>query len=209
MRVKVCGLRTPADVAAARDADAVGFVVLSPSSPRDLPPTEAAELAALAAPFQTPVFVTSETQGDELAALVAVHRPAALQLPASAGSIVLSALKGRFPRTRLLAALRPEDWPKRPAQADAYVLDALEGTSGGTGRRLDADRVAPLVAASDRPVILAGGLGPENVADAVARARPWGVDASSGLESAPGVKDPERIRRFVRAAREAAVKEGL
>lgn len=208
MRVKICGLSRPEHVQAAAGADACGFVVLSPESRRNVEPAAARVLTAATAPFQTPVFVTAETRGDELAALLAAHRPAALQLPAEAGSIVFAALRGRFPRTWLLASLRPEAWSERAPAADAYVLDALQGTKGGTGETVDWDAARRVVERSRIPIILAGGLTPENVGAAIVRVRPWGVDVSSGVET-DGVKDPERIRAFILAARRAAVEHSL
>jgi len=183
-------------------------LVLSRGSPRDLAPERAADLGATVGPFQTAVFVTSETRGDEIAALVAAQRPTAVQLPAAAGPYVFAALKARFPHTRLFASVRPRDAGRVSQHADVLVLDALDGDSGGTGRTLDWDEARASVEAAKRPVLLAGGLTPENVAEAIACVRPWGVDVSSGVESA-GVKDPERVRAFVRAARAAALQEGL
>ena len=77
------------------------------------------------------------------------------------------------------------------------LLDTYRaGVHGGTGEVFDWDKIPDLA----RPFVLAGGLGPDNVAEAIGRVAPWGVDASSGLESAPGVKDPERIRAYVERA---------
>ena len=97
-------------------------------------------------------------------------------------------------------AYRLDWWP------DSLVLLDSAGQSdgdlpGGTGRSLPAEWAA--MVAVHRPVVLAGGLGPENVADAVARVHPFGVDASSGLEVSPGAKDIGRVRAYVRAARAA------
>ena len=75
----------------------------------------------------------------------------------------------------------------------------MPGALGGTGRAVDPALVAPL--ARRRPVLLAGGLGPANVADAVREVAPWGVDVASGVERAPGVKDLAKVAAFVRAAR--------
>jgi phosphoribosylanthranilate isomerase len=83
------------------------------------------------------------------------------------------------------------------------LLDArLPGKPGGTGRRCDWDLAARV--AARRPVWLAGGLTPENVAEAIGRVGPHGVDVASGVEAAPGRQDPERVRAFVRAAKAAS-----
>jgi phosphoribosylanthranilate isomerase len=88
---------------------------------------------------------------------------------------------------------------------DAYMVDARVpgGPRGGTGQTADWDLARQMAAEGFRPLILAGGLGPENVAEAVRQVQPWGVDGASGTEAAPGEKDPERIRGFVEAVRGA------
>ena len=88
-------------------------------------------------------------------------------------------------------------------EPDAYLVDAkvTEGPKGGTGRPADWDLAARLALEGFRPLILSGGLSADNVAEAIRRVRPWGVDASSGLETAPGRKDPDRIRAFIEAVR--------
>ncbi|MCX5648466.1 MAG: phosphoribosylanthranilate isomerase, partial [Planctomycetota bacterium] len=88
-------------------------------------------------------------------------------------------------------------------EPDAYLVDAkvTGGPKGGTGRPADWDLAARLALEGFRPLILSGGLSADNVAEAIRRVWPWGVDASSGLETAPGRKDPDRIRAFVEAVR--------
>ena len=109
----------------------------------------------------------------------------------------------RFPRP-VLKAMPLEQYetsPWRTARA-AILVDAHDPvTIGGTGRTIDWD-VARAIAAT-RPLVLAGGLTPENVGRAVATVAPWGVDVASGVEQAPGVKDPARVRAFVQAVRAA------
>ena len=84
------------------------------------------------------------------------------------------------------------------AEGQTPLLDTYRaGTHGGTGEAFDWTVIGQL----DRPYVLAGGLGPDNVSEAIRRLDPWGVDASSGLESSPGVKDPELIRTFVERAK--------
>jgi phosphoribosylanthranilate isomerase len=86
-------------------------------------------------------------------------------------------------------------------EAPAFLLDAsVKGVYGGSGVTADWDGAAEL--AKKYPLLLAGGLTPENVAEAVRRVKPWGVDVASGVESAPGEKDPSRIKAFVRAVRD-------
>ena len=98
------------------------------------------------------------------------------------------------------AAFTADWWPDCLLLLDSPPAGA-GALPGGTGRLVDLETAAEV--AAHRPIILAGGLTPDNVAAAIERVRPHGVDASSGLESSPGVKDPGRVRDFVAAAREA------
>jgi phosphoribosylanthranilate isomerase len=87
---------------------------------------------------------------------------------------------------------------------DRYLLDSYDPqTVGGTGRLCDWDKVRSLVQSMDTPVLLAGGLTPDNVAQAIKQVRPWGVDVSSGVEIEPGVKDITKVAAFIAACRSA------
>ncbi|MEE9367896.1 MAG: phosphoribosylanthranilate isomerase [Pontiella sp.] len=87
---------------------------------------------------------------------------------------------------------------------DRYLLDSYDPvTVGGTGRVCDWEKAKPLVKSINKPIILAGGLTPENVAEAIQQVKPWGVDVSSGVEKEPGVKDLARVEAFIAAARGA------
>jgi len=101
----------------------------------------------------------------------------------------------------LMVAVSPADAATYDAVADALVVDSLDDAgAGGTGETHDWGRTGDLVESLDSPVVLAGGLTPDNVADAVATARPFAVDVASGVEAEPGRKDPEAVSAFVRAA---------
>lgn len=92
-------------------------------------------------------------------------------------------------------------------EADAHLLDThVPGSPGGTGKTFDWSLAARVP--GEHCILLAGGLTAENVAEAIGTVKPWGVDVSSGVESAPGVKDPDKIRRFIAVARDAFVREG-
>ena len=194
--VKVCGLRERAHVLAAAEAgaDAVGFVLAD--SPRRVTVDEARRLGR-GIQLQR-VLVTVDADPDSLLAAVAAaeadgvqpyghHADEAARVAAQAGLIVLRPV--RVADQVDLDGVPPEQIP---------LLDTgVPGLLGGTGQGFD----WALIGDTERRFVLAGGLGPDNVAGAVAQLRPWGVDASSKLESAPGIKDPDRIRRFVAEAK--------
>lgn len=205
---KICGIRDAATLDAARDADAVGFVVNSPKSHRNLTHSDARALVLRAGPFRSTVAVTAERDPAELHAVVRALRPHGLQVPFRAGQAAFAGLREAFPVLRIIISCRPEDAHLVPDLADALVLDAatLDGY-GGTGQRTDwkTARVARESAAV--PVILAGGLTPETVAEAIRIVEPYGVDVSSGVET-DRAKDPEKIRAFLRNAKGAKEAKG-
>ncbi len=198
-RVKICGIRTASAALAAAEAgaDAVGFVFYPPS-PRFVPPARAAELARRLPPFvlRVGVFVNAPVEVvEDVAEQVGLD---VVQLHGDEPPEVCARL-----RRRVIKAVRV-DGPEAVARAREYpvaavLLDAhVPGLYGGTGRRFDWSLVRGL----DKPVILSGGLTPDNVGEAIRQARPYAVDASSGVET-DGEKDPEKIAAFVRAVRAA------
>jgi len=202
-RVKVCGLRRAEDVAAAASAgaDAIGLV-LHPPSPRHVEPREAAALVASLPPGVLPILVTVGARPDALASLARDVGARAVQLcgaehAADWRGFTLPVLR-RLP-VDASAEAELDEWCDVAA---GFVLDH-PAAAGGTGRAVDLALAARLAAAV--PCLLAGGLDAANVGAAVERVRPAGVDASSRLESAPGLKDPARIAAFVRAALAAFV----
>jgi phosphoribosylanthranilate isomerase len=217
-RVKICGLTREQDVdaAIAAGADAVGFV-LYPGSPRFISPERAAQLARRLPPFVTPVLLFVNERPE--AVLAACHRVgnATLQfhgdetpqlcLQASGG--------GRYPFMRVaripLRQPTPFDLVEFAASyptAQAILVDAHVEGYGGGGKAFDWSRLPPSVSCH---LVLSGGLTPANVTDGILQVRPrcksLAVDVSSGVESdGPGnrgVKDPEKIHRFVAAVRAA------
>lgn len=189
--VKICGLTSPEGVAAAVEAgaDAVGFV-FSPS-PRQVTPAAARQLAAAlprgvkrVAVFRHPPPGGIARVLEEFAADWVQSDAVDLSGTDLGGADALPVFRSGAP----LPPLLPE-------------LMLYEGADSGTGRVADWDEAAEL--APRTRIVLAGGLGPENVGEALARVGPWGVDVSSGVESAPGVKDPARIAAFVAAVRAA------
>jgi phosphoribosylanthranilate isomerase len=201
--VKICGLTTSEHVLAARNADALGFVVNSPKSHRDLTHEAASALVRQAGPFQTTVTVTAERDPAALLEIVRRVRPHALQVPFRAGQAAFESLRAAFPVLRILFSCRPEDAHLLPEKADGYVLDAaaIDGY-GGTGQLTDWGRARAVRESTQTPVLLAGGLTPENVAHAIRAVKPYGVDVSTGVET-DKLKDAEKIRHFIANARSA------
>jgi phosphoribosylanthranilate isomerase len=211
LRIKICGLSSPETVAAAVSAGATAVgLVFAPGSPRQIDPSLAADLLAAVPPGVEGIAV--------------FRRP----IPAQVDAIRHLPLRGLQAEAGWSGADLPSGWYFLPAYRNlpgllaqlaevglpaaegglggAFLLDGPGG--GGAGVLGDLDRAAR--AARVGRMVLAGGLNPGNVAEAIFAVRPFGVDVSSGVESAPGVKDPVRIEAFVSAAREAAaqVQEG-
>ena len=193
MLVKVCGITRLEDAAAAVDAGAgaIGFVFW-PDSPRFVDPYRARAIAATLPPFVTAVGLFVNQTLSHVNAVAALVRLGAVQLhgdetPAFAAGVAA-------PVIRALPVGAAAAWP----DGTTLLLDAHDPVKrGGTGRTIDWTAAADL--AARRRVLLAGGLTPDNVADAIARVRPFGIDVSSGVERAPGIKDHQRLRALFEA----------
>jgi len=192
MLVKICGITTAEDAAIAVDAgaSAIGFVFW-PESPRWIDPYRAARISAALPPFVTPVGVFVNQPPEYVNGVAALVRLGAVQLhgderPADAGLIKTPVIKSFTP------AANPgegDEW----GPAVTLLLDVHDPVRrGGTGHTIDWSAAARV--AARRPVLLAGGLAPENVADAIVRVGPYGIDVSSGVECEPGRKDASRVR---------------
>ena len=190
--VKICGLSTPRALAAAVEAGAaaVGFVFAE--SPRRVTPKRARQLCADLSPVVIRVAVMRHPAASEWQAVAEGFEPDWLQTDAGdfAGLNVAERF-GRLPVYRDAQALAPA--------TDDPVL--FEAAVSGQGTLADWQRAAEL--ARVHKLVLAGGLTPDNVGEAIATVRPWGVDVSSGVESKRGVKDIGRIGAFLQAGREA------
>lgn len=202
IRVKICGMTRPEDVraAVAAGADALGFVFFE-KSPRNVTPEEAAELLREVPPFITTVglFVNAERETIYRVMsscpldLVQLHGDESPEFCASLPGRVVKALRIGGPAD--LENL--ERWP-----VEGLLLDAkVKGSYGGTGESFDWSLLENVK--THHPLILAGGLNPDNVAEAVRRVKPFAVDVSSGVESEPGKKDPDKINAFIQRARAA------
>jgi phosphoribosylanthranilate isomerase len=199
--VKICGITRLEDaLAAARlGADWLGFNFW-PQSKRYLPPAAAAEIVRALPASVTAVGVFVDPTAAELAEAVGASGVTLAQLhgdetPAFCAAAPVPVVKGiRVKDEHSLAALASYE-------VAAFLLDSATAGYGGSGQAFDWMLAA--AAARSVPVWLAGGLVPDNVAEAVRRVRPRGVDVASGVESSPGVKDPARMEAFIRNAKGA------
>jgi len=203
--VKICGLTRLEDVrcAVAAGADCVGFVLYE-RSPRYVSPEQLRCLATGVPPGIRRVGVVVNASPEQLQEAVAAGGLDVIQFHGDESAAYLRAF--RLASVWQAVGLRSVADVELAATSPAEVLvaDAVgQATRGGTGATCDWALAARL--AEHRRILLAGGLRPETVAAAVARVRPFGVDVSSGVESSPGIKDHDRVRRFIAAARHAAV----
>ena len=196
MYIKICGLKTEAAVKAAVEAgaDALGFVFAD--SPRRVSPEHAAMLTKGLPSQITKVAVMLRPTVDEWNQVRDVFSPDWLQADADDFSLLdIPASVGRLPVYRDSEKI---DFDREGFIWPDHIL--FESARSGAGMQPDWDHAAQL--ARHSCMVLAGGLTPENVQDAILHVHPWAVDVSSGVESSPGVKDPLKIAAFVAAARE-------
>jgi len=218
-RVMICGSRDEADVELLAEAgvDAIGLITeVRQTLPCNLSRTEARKLAARVPPLVSAVLILTAEQVDEVCRLVEYVCPDAVQLHGFNRPEEVALLRKKLPvriiktlhfqRERLVGGSDPEHWALSylHAGADAILLDSFhEGKVGSTGQAVDF-RVARRLrdAVRPRPLILAGGLNSENVAEAIQRVRPFAVDVFTGVTSA-GRLDPQKVNRFMGAVRRA------
>jgi phosphoribosylanthranilate isomerase len=189
MLLKLCGIRRPEDMAATEHAGAdYAGMILVPGTPRFVPRERIPVL--LAAAHIKKVFVVRDMPLAELNALIAEFRPDAVQLHGNESADYAQSVTG----TVVWKAFNLNS-EAALAEAEAFPCAMLVADSGGgTGRPCRWDLAAHL--ASVRPVLLGGGITPDNVREAIAQVRPAGIDVSSGVESAPGVKDHLLIQKL-------------
>jgi phosphoribosylanthranilate isomerase len=203
-RVKICGITRTHDAhaAAAAGADAIGLVFY-PHSPRYLSGERAVEIRDALPPFVQTVALFVNPDAAQVAQVIGRVRPAMLQFHgdetaefcAQFGMPFVKACRVK-PGVDALEYLRPF------SRAAAWLFDSYVPEYGGVGERFD---WSLLPSSSAMPFILSGGLERGNVAEAVRRVRPWGVDVSSGVESAKGIKDAAKIAAFIEEVRNADV----
>lgn len=212
MKVKICGIRSDRDLETAINAgaDAVGFITEVPvDSPRKITLSEASGLIAKVPLFVTSVLVIMPENAREAIDMIRISKPAAVQIHNSLPIPELIKIKEtgvkliktipvskHGQQTMLLDTIRDLS-----GIADAVLLDTvLDGKTGGTGVPHDWELSGKVVIDSCMPVILAGGLNPSNVTEAVKCVRPYAVDTASGVET-DGRKDEKKVIDFIRNAR--------
>jgi len=199
VRVKLCGITRLEDARAAVAAgvDALGFV-FSARSPRVIEPEAAAAIIARLPPFVTMVGLFLDPAPEQVRAVLRAVRLDILQFHGNESSSFCRDFGLRYIKALPMggAGVDVARLAGEHPDALAFLLDAhAPGQRGGLGEVFDWRRIPTGL---DRPLVVAGGLRPDNVAAAIACHRPYAVDVSSGVESAPGIKDPDRINAFMR-----------
>ena len=207
-RVKVCGITREQDARAAAEAgaDAIGLVFY-PKSPRYLSAERAVQIRDALPPFVQAVALFVNPDAAQVAQVIGRLRPALLQFhgeetPEFCGQFGVPYVKAYRVRSGVSSGSHALEYLRPFSRAAAWLLDSYVEEYGGVGESFDWSLVP---AARERPLILSGGLAPGNVAGAIRRVRPWGVDVSSGVESAKGIKDAAKIAAFIAEVRNADV----
>lgn len=199
VKVKICGLRRPEDIEAANVAkpDYVGFIFV-PETKRYVEPIQAAQFRKdLAGDIQTVgVFVNARIE--KIVAICKAGIIDVIQLHGEEDATYIDQLKGQVDQEIIKSVAVGDDLVVAPNQADYLLFDSLSPSRGGSGKIFDWKMVS---AYQEKPFFLAGGLGVENIEEALKVVRPYAVDASSSLET-DGVKDPVKMQEFVAKIRE-------
>jgi len=199
MIVKICGITRPedAEAAVAAGAGAIGFVFW-PQSPRFIDPHRARRIAAALPPFVTPVGVFVNQPLEYVNGVASLVRLGVVQLHGDEAPRFAAAVSRPVLKAVSIGRCDVRAWPSRVR----LLLDVHDPLArGGTGRTVDWTAAADL--AAQREMFLAGGLTPDNVVDAIAGVHPFGIDVSSGVERAPGIKDHRRLRALFEAVHDA------
>ena len=212
MRIKFCGTTSLADIQCGIDAgcDALGFIMgVRYQSSDFVTPEDAARLIQKLPPFIEPVAVTHLRETEDLIQIVRDSHCTTLQIQDTIEPTEIGLIRDALPYIKIIKAIHVTDESAIEAgklyepHADALLLDSRTPEKiGGTGIPHDWRISAKIVAGSSIPVILAGGLTPENVYEAIRQVRPYGVDVHTGIKRG-GIRNPERTRAFAREARRA------
>ncbi|MDB4876102.1 MAG: hypothetical protein JWM41_2548 [Gemmatimonadetes bacterium] len=211
--IKFCGLTRPDDAAQAAELGAAFVGVIFAGGPRNLTVERAAEVLRDVPRTVRRVGVFAEQSTDEIARAADTLALGVVQLHGASGAVRIAALRRVFhgeiwPVVRVTGGKLPTSFADALAAGDGVLLDAfVPGALGGTGVALDWAQLATELQGlrGERRIILAGGLRPENVGQAIAALAPDVVDVSSGVESAPGIKDHHRMRAFRDAVTHASI----
>lgn len=204
-RIKCCGMTRVEDalLAARLGADAIGLVFTA-RSPRTLSLEQARAIRKALPPFVSVVALFMDDSAEWVNEVVVAVQPDMLQFHGNESDEWCAQFGRPFAKAIAMGEGKPalarlKDYP----HAAALLLDGHGlGEAGGSGKAFEWSLVP---AQTDKPLILAGGLNPDNVAQAVRRARPWAVDVASGIETSPGIKDAAKMERFIAAVRRASM----
>jgi phosphoribosylanthranilate isomerase len=206
VRVKICGITTKQDlkVAVNAGADALGFILEIPSSPRNITFDKAKKLIKLVPIFVESIVVIIPENIDHLKRVYEQIKPNGIQIHGEKVPEV-KAIREAFPHLHIIKTIHLDckSFESNLKSFDAILLDSIvKGKYGGTGIVQDW-KLSRRVRNEIYPTcfILAGGLTPDNVKDAILTVSPYGVDVSSGVESSLGIKDPKKIKNFVKNAK--------
>ncbi|HEU4621428.1 MAG TPA: phosphoribosylanthranilate isomerase [Burkholderiaceae bacterium] len=205
-RIKICGItrREDADAAVLAGADAIGLVAY-PKSPRYVGPELAASLAKALPPFVTPVALFVNATRDEVGAYLDQYPGYLLQFHGDEDADECEQFGNAYVKAaRMVEGFDLDAFANQHPRAQGILVDAWSEGYGGAGKTFD---WSWLPERFDRPLVLSGGLEARNVAEAIARVRPWAVDVSSGVERSKGVKDASKIADFIKAVRAADLAE--
>ena len=198
-RIKVCGVTRAADAKAAAEhgADALGLVFYAPS-PRALDIAAAEQVCEVVPPFVSIVALFLDADDETVTNVLRSIPVDVIQFHGQESAAVCESFGRRYIKGLSMAEGAPPatDQAASHPRACGFLLDSHAlGQAGGTGKAFDWRRYPRDI---DRPLVLAGGLNADTVGEAVRATRPWAVDVSSGVEIEPGIKDPERIKAFVK-----------
>lgn len=213
MKVKICGIKTAEELKSVilSGADAVGFISgITHKSEDAIQPEEVRNLSKLVPPFITPVLVTHLTSLGELFQIIITAQVFTVQLQGDISPENIRLLKQALPYAKFIKAIHVVDRSAIEKAkeyeniVDAILLDSKTSDRlGGTGLTHDWNISAEIVKTVKVPVILAGGLNPDNVKEAINKVKPFGVDVNTGVKGLNGYKDPEKVKRFIEIAKNA------